>query len=306
LSSAPSQTSSSTSNRPSHFLLVLALGVMFLLWSFNYLAGKIALRHLPPFTLAVFRIDLAALVILPFYIFRRGRTPVQARDLWTLSYLGVFLIINQVFFTVGLGYTTSGHSSMILATGPIIVLLFARALKLEALTPGKILGMVIAFTGVAILATEQGLNLRHSATLAGDLLTLVGTTSFSVYAVLGKKFARQFDSITMNTFNLLAGALLLLPLSIRQAAHLDWGSVGWAGWAGLVYMAAISSVAAYTLFYWVLRYMDASRVAAVNYLQPLGAILVAAAFLGELPTRNLMLGGALILLGVYLAERGGG
>ena len=82
--------------------------------------------------------------------------------------------------------------------------------------------------------------------------------------------------------------------------------VGWAGWVGLFYMAALSSVAAYTLFYWVLRYMEASRLAAVNYLQPIGAILVAAAFLGEMPTRNLLLGGALILLGVYLAERGTG
>jgi drug/metabolite transporter (DMT)-like permease len=279
---------------------------MFVLWSFNYLAGKIALRHMEAFTLAAFRIDLAALVILPFYLFRRRRAALSAGDIWTLSYLGLFLVINQGFFTVGLAYTTSGHSAMILATGPIIVLLFARALKLEALTPGKILGMAIAFTGVTILATEQGLNLRHSATLTGDLLTLLGTSSFSVYAVLGKKFARQYDSLTMNTFNLLAGALLLLPLSIQRAVHLDWGSVGWAGWAGLFYMAALSSVAAYTLFYWVLRYMEASRVAAVNYLQPIGAILVAAAFLGEMPTRNLLLGGALILLGVYLAERGTG
>ena len=278
---------------------------MFVLWSFNYLAGKIALRHMEAFTLAAFRIDLAALVILPFYLIRR-RAPLSARDIWALSYLGLFLVINQVFFTVGLAYTTSGHSAMILATGPIIVLLFARALKLEALTTGKILGMAIAFIGVTILATEQGLNLRHSATLTGDLLTLLGTSSFSVYAVLGKKFARQYDSLTMNTFNLLAGALLLLPLSIQRAVHLDWGSVGWAGWAGLFYMAALSSVAAYTLFYWVLRYMEASRVAAVNYLQPIGAILVAAAFLGEMPTRNLLLGGALILLGVYLAERGTG
>jgi len=72
---------------------------------------------------------------------------------------------------------------------------------------------------------------------------------------------------------------------------------------GLLYMAAISSVAAYTLFYWALRYMEASRVAAVNYFQPIGAILVAALFLGEVPTRYLLLGGVLILLGVYLAER---
>jgi drug/metabolite transporter (DMT)-like permease len=123
--------------------------------------------------------------------------------------------------------------------------------------------------------------------------------------VLGKKVARQYDTLTMNTVNLAAAAILLLPVTIHQAVHLDWAHVGWPAWAGLTYMAVISSVAAYTLFYWVLRFMDASRVAAINYLQPIGALLVAAAFLGEVPTRHLLIGGALILAGVYLAERGG-
>jgi drug/metabolite transporter (DMT)-like permease len=176
-------------------------------------------------------------------------------------------------------------------------------MKLEALTTAKILGMAIAFAGVAILEAENGLDLRRSPTLTGDLLTLVGTTSFSIYVVLSKKVARKYDSIAMNAFNFFAGAAVLLPVAIWSGIHFDWGSVGWAAWMGLVYMAAISSVAAYTLFYWVLRYMEASRVAAVNYFQPVGAIVVAAAFLGEIPTRHLFLGGALILLGVYLAER---
>jgi drug/metabolite transporter (DMT)-like permease len=276
------------------------------MWSFNYVAGKVALRTLSGLTLAVFRIQLAALVILPLYFSRRNRTALSLRDIWILSYLGFFLCLNQLLFTIGLSRTTSGHSAMILSIGPIIILIFAHAMKLESLTAGKLFGMAIAFAGVAILATEQGLNLRHSATLSGDILTLLGTTSFAVYVVLGKKVARQYDSVSMNTVNLAAASILLLPVTIHQAIHLDWSGVGWAGWAGLFYMAAVSSVAAYTLFYWVLRYMDASRVAAVNYLQPIGAIVVAAAFLGEMPTRNLLFGGVLILLGVYLAERGTG
>lgn len=276
------------------------------MWSFNYVAAKIALRTLSGLTLAVFRIQLAALVILPLYFSRRKRPALSLRDIWILSYLGCFLCLNQFLFTVGLSRTTSGHSAMILSVGPIIILIFAHAMKLESLTAAKLVGMAIAFGGVAILATEQGLNLRHSATLSGDLLTLMGTTSFALYVVLGKKVARHYDSISMNTVNLAAASILLLPLTIHQAIHLDWTAVGWAGWAGLFYMAAVSSVLAYTLFYWVLRYMDASRVAAVNYLQPIGAIVVAAAFLGEMPTRHLVFGGVLILLGVYLAERGTG
>lgn len=276
---------------------------MLAMWSFNYVAGKVALRHFDPLTLAAFRIEIAAAVLVPIYFFGRGRPSLDARDIWTLSYLGFLLCTNQVFFTIGLAYTTSGHSSMVLAIGPILVLLLARAMKLEAITTAKILGMAIAFTGAGILAVEHGLDLRRSPTLAGDLLTLFGTMSFSLYVVLSKKVASRFDSISMNAFNFFAGAAVLLPVAIWRGIHLDWSGVGLAGWTGLVYMSAISSVAAYTLFYWALRYMEASRVAAVNYFQPLGAILVAAIFLGEIPTRHLYFGGALILLGVYLAER---
>ena len=276
---------------------------MLAMWSFNYVAGKVALRHLDGLTLAAFRIELAAAVLLPIYFFRRGRAVLNARDIWTLSYLGWLLCLNQVFFTVGLAYTTSGHSSMILAIGPILVLLLARAMKLEKLTMAKILGMALAFTGAVILAAENGLDLRRSPTLSGDLLTLAGTSSFTFYAVLGKKVAKKYDSISMTAVNFFAGAAVLLPVAIWRGVRLDWGSVGWDAWIGLIYMAAISSVAAYTLFYWALRYMEASRVSAVNYFQPLGAILVAGIFLGEIPTRHLILGGALILLGVYMAER---
>ena len=276
------------------------------MWSFNYFAGKTALRFMDGLTLGTFRIQLAALIVLPIFFLNRKRTPLSGRDVWTLSYLGFFLCFNQLFFTIGLAFTTSGHSSMILATGPIIILIFAHFLKLESLAAEKITGMAIACVGVFILATEQGLDLRHSATLEGDLFTLLATTSFSFYVVLGKKVASRFDSISMNTVNLVASSLLLLPITMRQAMHLNWGSVPMIAWAGLFYMAAISSVAAYTLFYWLLRHLEASRVAAVNYLQPVGAILVGAAMLGEVPTRHLLAGGALILLGVYLAERGKG
>jgi drug/metabolite transporter (DMT)-like permease len=99
-----------------------------------------------------------------------------------------------------------------------------------------------------------------------------------------------------------AAAVMFLPLAIRQGIHLDWGQVGWAGWAGLLYMAVFSSVLAYTLFYWILRYMEASRVAAVDYLQPFIVVLLSMVFLGERPTGHLLAGGALVLLGVYLVE----
>jgi O-acetylserine/cysteine efflux transporter len=303
-SPAPTIATESEPPRPSKLTLGFWLLVMLTLWSGNYVAGKIALRTLDPITLVCLRLQVAAFLMLAIYFTRRERQPLKLRDSWPFLYLGFFgVVANQGLFTVGLNYTTSDHSAVLIAIGPIIILLLARALKLEALTVAKVVGMSISFVGVYLLETEQG-SPAHSPLLMGDIITFGGVIGFSVYAVLGKRVAGQYDSIAMNTFNCVAAALLLLPLTFRQCIHLDWHSVALSGWLGMAYMAVGSSVAAYTIFYWVLRYMTASRVGAVSYFQPVIVILLSMAFLGERPSRMLLEGTALVLLGVFLAERG--
>lgn len=291
------------SHRPSSFLLALGLAGVLLVWSVNYIVGKITLAHIDGLTLAAFRAELVAAMLLAIYFAQRDRTPPRARDIWTFVYLGFFgYVVNQGCFVVGLGRTTSDHSVVIIASAPIIILLLASASKLEKLTATKIFGMSICFLGVVLLETEHGSPAR-SPLLAGDLITLVGILGFSVYTVLGKRVAGAYDSISMNTFNAVVAAILLMPLAVRQGIRLEWKSVGWAGWAGLLYMVALSAVAGYLLFYWLLRHMDASRVVAVNYFQPVVVVLLSIPILGERPTGRLVASAALVLLGVYLAER---
>jgi drug/metabolite transporter (DMT)-like permease len=304
LTSPATTTSNPEPPRPRKLTLAFWLFMMLVLWSGNYVAGKIALRTLDPITLTCLRLQLAAFIMLAIYFSRRERQPLKLADAWPFLYLGFLgVVVNQGLFTVGLNFTTSDHSAVIIAIGPIIILLLARALKLEALTTAKITGMAISFVGVYLLETEHG-SPAHSPLLVGDLITFGGVIGFSAYAVLGKRVAAQYDAIAMNTFNCVAAALLLLPITIRQVIHLDWHAVAPNGWLGMIYMAAGSSVGAYTIFYWVLRYMTASRVGAVSYFQPIVVILLSVAFLGERPSRMLLEGTALVLVGVFLAERG--
>src|SRR5271168_1018356 len=190
---------------------------MLMLWSFNYVAGKIALRHMDPISLACFRIELAAVIMLAIYFSRQRRATLRLGDAWPFAYLGLFgVVINQGLFTVGLNYTTSNHSAVIIAVGPIIILLLARAMKLEAFTTAKVAGMAISFVGVYLLETEQG-SPAHSPLLLGDIITFGGVIGFAIYAVLGKRVVAQYDAIALNTFNCVAAALLLLPITIRQS-----------------------------------------------------------------------------------------
>ncbi len=276
------------------------------MWSVNYIVGKITLRRIDALTLAVLRAELVAVILLAIYFAHRERMQLRRSDIWTFVYLGFFgYVVNQGCFVVGLGSTTSNHSAVLIASSPIIILLLASAMGLEKLTVAKILGMAICFVGVVALETEHG-SPAHSPLLAGDLITLAGVLGFSAYAVLGKKVARVYDTVSMNAFNAAAAGILLMPLAVRQGTHLDWRSVGWVGWAGLLYMASLSAVAGYLLFYWLLRHMEASRVVAINYFQPVVVVLLSIPLLGERPTARLLESAALVLVGVYLAERSPG
>jgi drug/metabolite transporter (DMT)-like permease len=276
---------------------------MLIMWSVNYIAAKVALLHFEPLTLVAFRFEVAGTVMVAIYFAQKRRVPIERRHLWTLAclaFLGV--VVNQGLFTIGLNYTSSAHSAIIVALDPILILALARAMGIESLTPGKVVGVGLAFLGIVILETEHG-SPTHSPLLMGDLISLGGAVGFSVYAVFAKPITQEYDAVALNTFNCVAAAIAFLPVAVRRGVSLNWRGVAWQGWVGMFYMAICSSVAAYLIFYWALRHMEPSRVAVINYLQPILVILLAAHFLAEPMSRHLLAGTALVLMGVYLAER---
>jgi drug/metabolite transporter (DMT)-like permease len=303
LSLSPTATSTSIAGRPSRFALGAGLATVLLFWAGNYIVGKITLTHMSALTLVSFRFELSAALLLGMYFAQRRRTPLRARDVWRFAYLGLLGFgINQGCYVFGLAHTTSQHSVVIVALDPILILLLASAMKLEKLTAAKAIGMVICFFGVLLLETERG-SPMHSPLLAGDLITFAGAMGFSLYTVLGKRVSGAYDTLSMNTFNATAAAILFLPLALHEGIRLDWKGVGWAGWAGLFYMGALAGVTSYLLFYWLLRHMEASRVVAMLYFQPVVVFLLSVPLLGERLTWRVVASAALVVLGVYLAER---
>jgi drug/metabolite transporter (DMT)-like permease len=299
--------------------MAAAIAFVVIVWAFNFIAAKVGLRYLPPLTMASFRVTLAGLSMVPAYLvcsrwlaFANAR-PTRSQeltwhDLWTFAYLGFFgVVVNQMCFTMGLRYTSVSHAAVIVGMGPIYTLILAVLFRLERATWHKVVGMAIALVGIAVLASENGISAR-SPSLLGDAITMSGSIGFATYAVLGKRVAGRYDALTMVAFNHFAGVIIILPVALRQARQLGpfsrWRAIPWPAWAAVVFMAVFSSALAYLLYFWLLRYLEASQLSAFTYLLPVLAVILGILLLGERGSLMQIIGGILALGGVYWVESG--
>lgn len=300
---------------PSRAAIAICITLLMAIWAINFLAVKIGLRYLPAIAFGSFRIVVAGFFMvaiaplcrrLPMFSSVVRKDPLNIRDFWTFAYLGFFGVsVNQFCFTLGLRYTSVTHSSVIVGLAPIYTLTLAVLLRLERLTWRKAVGMAIAFTGVAVLASATGIS-RRSPTLLGDAITMCGSVGFATYVVLGKRVAAVYDSLTVTTWNFIFGGAILAPVAIQQAIAIrlfeTWRTIPLTAWVCVAYTGLFSSTLAYLFYYWLLRYLEASQLASFSYLLPVSASGLSILFLGERGSYLELVGGVLALLGVYWIE----
>lgn len=286
----------------------LLLGVMLLLWSANFIFAKLATRELPLLMVLGARYVLAGLFMWPVYLVavRRQDAPPASwrmRDLPVLIGWGVTgLVGNQLLFVAGISLTSVTHASMITALSPVLVLLGAAADGQERITPRRVLGILMALSGIVVL--QLGKERSGGATLRGDALMIASSLVFSAFSLFGKRQAAKFGSLTMNVFAYCSAGVLALPVLIRASlsgAH-PWRASA-AAWTGVVYMAVLTSVVGYLIYAYALRHFPASHVAGTTYLLPILASLLAIAILGERPAPTLAPAALLVLAGLYQVQR---
>ena len=305
--------------RPSHLHLISVMALTVLIWSINYTIGKIGFRTLRPMALASYRVVIAAIAMLPVAMWcelgrRRAAGAgepthlkrIQLGDLWNFACLGFFgVFLNQGLFTVGLSMTSVGRSAIIVGTTPIFILLAAWMLRLEHLTVRKVAGLALAFVGAVLLGAGRNWDLRSTGA-QGDFLTFVACLAVVVFTILGKRMAKSYDPLQLMSYNVVFAGVFALPLAAWETRAMlrsgDWGAIGWQGWASAAYMGVLASALCIPLYFWVLRWVPPSKIGALSYLQPVVGTPFAALALGESMTRDLLSGGALILVGVYAIE----
>lgn len=285
---------------PSPALLWGLVGCMVVMWSVNPIAAKIALRHLPAPLLVSLRTTIAALLVLPALI--RLRRLVSSADWWKLALLGAGLQVgNQLIYVTSLSLTSVAHAAFIYSMVPVIILLLAASRGQELITAKKLIGMSVCVAGAVWLASDQTGGGDPSP--EGDALLVVAGSLFAAFTVFGKQARLQYGAVVLNSLAYVSGAVLLQPVIWIAYRDFSLASVPGEAWWAVSYMAVFPSVLGYLIYYWALGHVPASRIAGVQYIQPLTATSLGWVLLGESVSLNLGLAGTVILIGVYLAER---
>jgi drug/metabolite transporter (DMT)-like permease len=265
--------------------------------------AKAALQDLGPLTFTAARYAIATLTLFVLVRWRLGAGRPPARTALTLLGLGALGFGGyQVLWTVGLTQITAGDSALIIAASPVLTTLLAGAVGMDRLTPPKLLGALVAFAGVAVVVTA-GQELSLGASLAGDLLTLGAAVMWAVYTVSATRLLRSVHPLQATAWAVLGGTLALLPIGAAEALTVRAPVVTPFGVGAIVFSGMLAAGVANAFVFNAIRLVGPTRVTVTQLLVPAGAVVLGAIFLAEPVRIAQVIGGVVIVLGVWLARR---
>jgi drug/metabolite transporter (DMT)-like permease len=283
--------------------ILAALGAVFI-WGLTFVPTKIAIAEMGPFTLAALRFCLALAVLLPVAS-RSGLTPAQLRRLPWLTLAALGLTGVTLYFglqNLGLARTSATEAGLISGCVPAVTAAMSAVVLRERLPVTRIIGIIGSVAGVAVMVLAS--SPASGGSLEGDLLMLAGALAWAAYTLLNKGSGGKLPESVLLASTMAFGLLFLTPPAAYELATAAFGPVSAEGWLSLLFLGLAGSAAAFFCWNAALRHLDASEASTYINLVPLVTVLSAALMLGERPTTSQVVGGGLVIAGVYFASKG--
>ena len=289
------------SARARHIAEIAILLVM-LTWGANVVAGKAILSDVPPILFAFVRFGSAFLVLLAFLRWREGSIGLPRKDILPLLLLGLAGFgLYQDLWATALGRTTASNSALITAGTPVSTMLIAAAVGSDRLSPARVLGALIGFSGVVgVVGATHGFGLTGAS--SGDLMTFLATLCWACYVAFGAPVLRRHSPLRMATWAIGFGCLGMLPFAVWQIPSFDASRIN-AGTIGLfLFCTLLAAAAANVVMFEVVKVIGPTRAMLFQFTVPAFAVALAALFLGEAIVVGQLVGGAIIVVGILVAR----
>jgi len=293
--------SSSSRHIGSWLLLILAN----ILWASSYSAAKFVLRDTSVIMMNSLRMILSALILLPILIAGRKQMHLTRHDLPQLALLALIgFVINKMLEFGGLSLTTASDVALLISGESIFTAAFSWLLLRERVRPLTVCALVAGFAGVYLIIERSLLPTLPSGggvwRMAGDLLVVLALAFEALYTVRGKALLIKHSPLLITAAAIVGSTVFWIPLAGWNILVQGWHPLSLAAWLGIGWLAIGVTVIAYLSWFQGLTTIDGSVAASTLFIQPLLGTLLAVILLHDQLTPLTLVGGALIIVSVYL------
>lgn len=290
---------------------IIALTAVSAIWGVAGPVIKFGLDYIPPFTFLFLRFLIVAFIFLPFFVKEERKKPIHESDYPNLIWIGLLgMTLNLGLIFLGFERTSSIEGTIITSSTPIMIVLAGWLFLKEKINRLEKTGIAVAFVGTLFVTAEpffrgNGESPVNFSGLTGNLLILLSNFAFVGYTLVSRKVTKKYSAMTLTFTSVIIGLLSFLPLSLYEVfienriPFFTGESV-----TSLIYMSLLSLAAAYFLYEWSLRYVEASEAGVFAYLQPIFMFPAAYFILNERITPLLWPGILIAGIGVVIATAG--
>jgi drug/metabolite transporter (DMT)-like permease len=292
------------SDEKSRAALLTEVALIFaaIFWGLNFAATKYAADFLPQLFIVAFRFIGGGLLLLLVLRILEPESRLRRKDILPMAGLGCFGIgAAQTAFTFGISLTSAASTGLVFTTAPVWGMVLGFVFGLERPSWRGVLGVVLCILGVGMVFYGGLTSVEDS--LLGDLVILLAAASVGAYTVFSMPVLQRHSPLAVATYPTLFGGPAILILSLPYLGDVEWGSLGVGPWAALVYSAVLATAFAFAAWQRGISRIGANRVLVYQYLITLTGVTSGIIFFGESLGIEKIVGGAVILIGVYLARR---
>jgi drug/metabolite transporter (DMT)-like permease len=280
------------------------MAVAILVFSTYEVVSKTMSPVINPYQLTFVRFLIGGLILLPISLLdiKKRKLRFGRKDILWMVFLGfllVFVSMNMVQF--GINFISASLAAVLFSSNPLFISALSAVFLKEKLNLKKVTGLLIGAAGV-VVTFVNALSSNDQNFVLGIVLCIAATIVFSLYAVLGKKATLEFGSVTVTSFSSIFGCATMIPLLAAQNISpfaFDALSI----LPQLIYISVVVTGIAYFCYFSALAKLDTSLGSMAFFIKPILASVFAAIFLGETITVNIILGMALVLLGMYVVRQ---
>jgi drug/metabolite transporter (DMT)-like permease len=285
------------------YLMLTAMAVCF---GGTWVAGAWAVEGAPPFAIAAVRFGVASVLLYAWArLAGRPLSKVRRADLPIIAGLGLTAVAgyNWLFLT-GLTLAPASDGAIIVpGLAPVFTLIMASVVLGERLSGRGYLGFALAAVGLWLVVNPTGATDQRR--LLGDLILLAGAVCWGIYSVIARIASRRFDAVSTTLYGTALGTVVLIGAALQEGGIGRLAEASLQAWIGMAYLAVFGTVAAFVLLNMGLARIGAARASAFALLVPIVGVLSSVALLGEELGPLTLVGGAVVLIGLWLVERPG-